>query len=1150
MDVPSSVLKPLVSEGIVTVSNGLVRLKYDIFEDICFEQYFDKAFDECRGNLELFYDKISSLGRCVYRRYQIWIANKLFIKNNRGKFIYKLLFSDHSTDRWRKQTEIGIVKSKYCNDFFKEYLSELKENCVLQEFLDIINLYAFEVQLTYNGKEHDLSLHPIGKARESMIQLVFAEKLFIDNTVKRDSVVKMCSDYAKNIIATRSDGSNSVSDAVCRIQEYYLNIERDDRSQGWYYSSAERMGRYLTILFMLADSSKEWLKSFFGLVSDRYLKGNSEDRRWASDLISWIFENAYFPTLIRNLGEDLCGLANCFYFKNEDDAEPFYSGAHDREYAYGLSFNASKIHRSRQDTFKYFLICLFRTNFKVGLDWALEFTNRAFSNLAQNEPNSVMKVAVFFPEKKDRKEYYANGGMWICRAQEYQVPTIISDIVYFSTNVFIKYLDHFQNDQELFLKMGEWIKSEIYTKANNIAMLSVIQEIGFHFQKELPGYALELASSYELLHFDIQRHLLYHPSPIQTLLKKQILQTVGVPNIEDRYTLDPLCDCNLQEYVIKLQLSESDGIRKKAIEIIDYLYSLIDDGIYSDDWKLQAQKMDLRNPSIKDLDNGYYEIAATIPEKDVSIDAVEKEKKEQEGALKQEINHLIAQANEGLESIDYAELDLLLDKVLQHIKKDELLRIQYEDILVQLIVLALTNKSITSARRGDICRVWASGIKRVFENGSFVADSKWVPILLKQLDEELPPITRNLIKDIMLESLVDDAYNGQIQQLADFTRQYLSTNEKMAHAVFTTILKLAENEMNHQRFNAEDLKSKRGEDFEFKPNMQKHLSGVDHYIAEHDEESGYVSKRGKIIQRYLYEEKENVFSDFTLNNYDISMICHVANCGITLQDDLLYEIIKQIILWFIEIEYLSNRGNDAFQILEMFSKYDIVHFLQREICADQESFDRVISLLFDDVDFEKFKNEAIELYLEILCIFVPRYFDAYQDENIRGIIEKRIRALETKIDAINNTSVRIGLSQAVAMIEHEFYVDWSKCETSYSEKDKRFLNQQYGKYGHHHFRSFLMTLYQMHIKELLPDILMSVEVVFSNCEKENSREYKKIISERQYIVDKLILDAYVYYSDSIKKDEDLSNAYMHLLEMLIRLNNEKAAVLLDEFLIH
>ena len=67
-----------------------------------------------------------------------------------------------------------------------------------------------------------------------------------------------------------------------------------------------------------------------------------EDRRWASDLASWIFENAYYPALTKNLGEDLCRLASCIYFKNEDDDEPFYSRAYDREYAYGLSNNASK----------------------------------------------------------------------------------------------------------------------------------------------------------------------------------------------------------------------------------------------------------------------------------------------------------------------------------------------------------------------------------------------------------------------------------------------------------------------------------------------------------------------------------------------------------------------------------------------------------------------------------------------------------------------------------------------------------------------------------------------------------------------------------------------------------------------------------------
>ena len=52
-----------------------IRLKYDIFEDVCFEHYFDKAFDLCKGKYKTFYDEIENLGRCVYRRYQIWIAN-------------------------------------------------------------------------------------------------------------------------------------------------------------------------------------------------------------------------------------------------------------------------------------------------------------------------------------------------------------------------------------------------------------------------------------------------------------------------------------------------------------------------------------------------------------------------------------------------------------------------------------------------------------------------------------------------------------------------------------------------------------------------------------------------------------------------------------------------------------------------------------------------------------------------------------------------------------------------------------------------------------------------------------------------------------------------------------------------------------------
>lgn len=52
------------------------------------------------------------------------------------------------------------------------------------------------------------------------------------------------------------------------------------------------------------------------------------------------------------------------------------------------------------------------------------------------------------------------------------------------------------------------------------------------------------------------------------------------------------------------------------------------------------------------------------------------------------------------------------------------------------------------------------------------------------------------------------------------------------------------------------------------------------------------------------------------------------------------------------------------------------------------------------------------------------------------------------------------------------------------------------------------------------------------------------------IVDTIILKSFIFYSDEIKKDEKLINAYEDILLALTEIRNEKAAVLLDEFRIH
>ena len=112
-----------------------------------------------------FYDEIAKLGPCVYRRYQIWIANKLFIQKRSDSVISKVLFTDGVDNHWKKQTEIGIVKSKYYDTFFREYIGELVQKGFRGEFVTVVNLYAFEARLISSKDNRSLSLVPIGKAR-------------------------------------------------------------------------------------------------------------------------------------------------------------------------------------------------------------------------------------------------------------------------------------------------------------------------------------------------------------------------------------------------------------------------------------------------------------------------------------------------------------------------------------------------------------------------------------------------------------------------------------------------------------------------------------------------------------------------------------------------------------------------------------------------------------------------------------------------------------------------------------------------------------------------------------------------------------------------------------------------------------------------
>ncbi|MBD8957784.1 MAG: DUF2974 domain-containing protein, partial [Holdemanella biformis] len=73
----------------------------------------------------------------------------------------------------------------------------------------------------------------------------------------------------------------------------------------------------------------------------------------------------------------------------------------------------------------------------------------------------------------------------------------------------------------------DYVKETIYSKSNNIVLLTIIESIGMHFENELPGYALDLATSIELVYWDTTRYMLYKKNPTKELLERQILKTMG-----------------------------------------------------------------------------------------------------------------------------------------------------------------------------------------------------------------------------------------------------------------------------------------------------------------------------------------------------------------------------------------------------------------------------------------------------------------------------------------------------------------------------------------------------------------------------------------------------------------------------------------------
>lgn len=1145
-DIDRDIMHALLSEGVIAQQGDYIRLKYDIFEDICFEHYFDKAFDLCKGKYKTFYDEIENLGRCVYRRYQIWISNKMFIQVNRDKFLYSLTFSDEIPQSWKRQTEIGIVKSRFCDNYFEEQGSEILEQGMLFDFVKNINLFAFEGELLHIRQESpQMKLSPIGNGRPCIIRLLKNEEIYKKNIIERDDIVKLCLDYAK-----QEDKVAVIASDACAMMEYYVEYSLQESEQENYYKIIDEISSCLEALYRMADNSEEWLKKFFNTLINNYINGNRKSMRKSEDIMEWTLKNAY-PALVAGLASELCSIADILWLRGKVDAEKFDFYRADRlskGFEYGLSEKAEHYNYLYRTVYENaFLWNLFRLNFKVGFHWAIQFINRAILEYATNNPEYVIKIKVKISESNAIKEYWGNGNMWLAGIRDHNVPTLIGDVIFCLKEAIISSLEICKKDHEFTVAFANYVKETIYSKSNNIVLLTIIESIGMHFENELPGYALDLATSIELVHWDTTRYMLYKKNPTKELLERQILKTMGIPELKDRYELDKKCDLSIQEYVSHTQIYFDSMVQDKCYGILDYLYSIIKNDAENAQDYLQIQKMDMRGAKATKITDNIIMLEPQISGEAEKIVL----RQEEFNKPKQRLNAAIKKCNDNMVS-GQIDLPSTLDaiKVILELMKDTDMAFQYENLLILLIASAINHQELENEKREKFCTIWINGIEKLFSNGNFLADIALMPVLLNQLENDVAIGIKNKIKKIVLDCLMYKGQHGVIDEMAKYVKRYLANHETLAQAVFNTIIKLSEDQMEHQKYNANYLKvSKKDKEFIFNPNMQPKLSGIDHYIKD-DDGNCYTSREEEIIDRYLLQEESLEIDVFDMSNYDISTICYVANCGLNFTNESFRMVIHEILLCVIDIWKYTKRNYNAHEIFDVYQEHEIIELFQREMIQTQDDAKMAIDILFEEIDFTKFTTDTIEFYQDIFGNFLCEFFDSYVDSKRRNICKKKILYIEKKVNDIDEEYVRIQLYKSLMLSVTRYCTgDWSKIKTNYSYVDKQFLNKQFTKYGKYHIKELLRTIYQMHMDELLPEILISIRNSFQNAKSEVNK-FKKSIREQEAIVQLIILKSFITYSDKIKQDQELIEAYEDILEILINLNYEQAAVILDEFRIH
>lgn len=1096
----SRIIDALISNDVLIEQNDLIRLKFDMFEDICFEKIFDEYFTGCKGDYNLFFDDVKKYGRCGFRRYQIWFQNKIKCNDYDEEFVYKIIVGKEVELEWRRQTIIAIVKSEYCESFFTEYFDAFDSETI-NEFVNCINLFAHYIDsksrlFKSSGKSFVL-LSPFGNGRSIIIKHLYKNDIY--KSCNKSMIISLCSDYSRSNHIYTNDES---SDYCCKILiSYFEQLNRDSCDKS-------KIKELLKPIYSLSKYCKDWIISLWNEMSNIYLN-NGSDKSFAE----MIYEFTYKPentSLIINCFEEVKSFLNCFwlnepkkikrdFFYHEDDEYNFSEGFYLNNKVSNFMYNVNPL----QSSFMYFALIM---NFSKTLDWIIELFNSIVNNTIQ-KGGSYDKIRLLINGAE--KEFWFSQGFLSLGFVKYSRCKFISDIIY----SLVSAIDTYDGKEALIVY--DCLKRKVFEKANNALLFEVLVWVGVVKLPRGNDYCIELCSSLEVIFDDIRRYKEMEPSFERNKLEDLIMASCGIYDMQNLYKRDNF-DA-LRNYLYNYQLFNPDyssDTNNKLSDIFLYLNKKSDE-----EEKQVVKALEVKN---------YF--ALNSPE----------EKQVEETCNPETLFSSVMKKaqQEGLNEEIYDEMLSVYDKLPSQNT------LAYQEFYVYSLTGILSLKEVDINKKIDAAEKLLNLYNEViFNRQTLTSNGILVKVLFDQIIVFEKYDIANKIKKLILDIiLLGDDTNRTIGEMKKAVSSYFDEENQLPYLnalAHYALFYVKEQEIIYKKLYSKKLIDKK-----------EYIDGISKPIRLSKED---YKKYG--IKNITNALKEKIDDIIYLNKYDWSYedVDSSFNIGILLKTfsvDFLITNPHVHYLFDKLFGYLEN-----YNLVKYHQEYhnlsSFEYYVSNSFSKSIDYFKYMFDAVFNNLSFEKLNENNIKMYDNFFLRFCTLYFDSYKDNKLRNELKNKITYVENKIQNDPKLKLKDDILLCPLVPYPGDFIGWEKwdeCCTDYSYPEKIFIVELYKKYGYLNFRRTCKSMFMMKYEKLLPEMVEAFEEIINKSIEYDECVLKKELETNYSFFTQFISEVYVNNCVRIQRNHRQFECFKNILTIMINEGVTEAAVILESIL--